>query len=231
MAIEMFEAENRADDEIQEQVELQDELVQSAYDHNQATLSLISKCISFQTGESSDDNFLAIGSLKRISALSHLEECLYYYEEGPVVNLKKYADILISEMLRTSLIDPEAIISINEITPRLIPAELASPISIIIFELLENSMLHAFDPQSPVNYIRMVAELTEDPAGSSQSLRITVSDNGIGLAQELEQLISGRSGLAVVMALVDSLDGTLLFSLEKGTAVTVTVPIPASFVF
>jgi len=226
--MEMFEAENSADDEIQEHIELQDELVQSAYAHILATLTLVRNIISHQARYNSDNDLLAMGSIKRVSALSYLENCLYYYEGGPVVNLKRYADILINEMLKSCPVDPESIITVNEISPRLVPAELASPISIILFELLENCMLHAFDGSSPANYIRLVLGLEDAAPGISDSLRLTVSDNGAGFSEDPEKLLSGSTGLGIVQSLATDLGGTLALSLKNGTVVTLTLPIPAS---
>ncbi len=75
-----FEAESRSHDDMQEQLELQDEFVKSAYQHNLTTLSLVSDCISYRSINQSDEvkRDLTESSIKRIAALSVLEDCLYY---------------------------------------------------------------------------------------------------------------------------------------------------------
>jgi ligand-binding sensor domain-containing protein/two-component sensor histidine kinase len=228
LAKEMFESENRADDDIQEQLEIQDELVQSAYQHNLATLSLVSDCISYQTSNKQNDNEqeLATGSIKRISALSCLEDCLYYQAGGPVVNLRKYTEIALSNLLKQSPVNPETIVTINEVSPQLLPAELASPLALVLFELLENCILHAFEVASPVNYVHIKMGLSEDREKTLHTLNLSVHDSGMGLPSGVDDFISENSGIAIVQAIVNELGGNLQFSDENGTTVSLSIPEP-----
>ena len=228
LAKEMFESENRADDDIQEQLEIQDELVQSAYQHNLATLSLVSDCISYQTSSKKNDNeeALATGSIKRIAALSCLEDCLYYHAGGPVVDLRKYTEKLLSNLLKQSPVNPEKIVTINEISPQLLPAELASPLALVLFELLENCILHAFKVASPVNYLHIKMELSEDREKALRTLNLSVHDSGMGLPSGVDNFISENSGIAIVQAIVNDLGGNMQFSYESGTTVSLSIPEP-----
>jgi two-component sensor histidine kinase len=223
----MFDAANQADDDMQEQLELQDELVQSAYQHNLTTLSLVSDCISYRSVNQPEEvkRGLTESSIKRIAALSSLEDCLYYQTGGPVVNLHKYTDGIIAVLLKSSAVRPETIITINEVSSMLIPAQLASPLSVIIYELLENCIHHAFEPGSPANYIliKMSAGAINEP--SVRYLELTVQDSGIGMPEYIADLARESSGIAIVQSIVKKLDGTVQFS---DTTVSITVPNPDS---
>lgn len=226
----MFEAENRADDDMQEQLELQDELIHSAYEHNLRTLSLVGDCISLQPGNEPDVvvRELNRGNAKRISALSILEDCLFYHAGGLVANLQKYTDAVLSILLKNSPVSPETIITINEIPSRLLPAELASPLSIVIYELLENCIQHAFEKESPANYIHvsMVPEVTDKPP--ARYLKLSVRDNGIGIPRCMEDLATENSGIAIVQSIVNKLGGALQFSGTSGTTISLTVTDPGT---
>jgi len=223
----MFDAANQADDDMQEQLELQDELVQSAYKHNLTTLSLVSDCISYRSVNQPEEvkRGLTESSIKRIAALSSLEDCLYYQTGGPVANLHKYTDGIIAVLLKSSMVTPETIITINEVSSMLIPAQLASPLSVVIYELLENCIHHAFEPGSPANYIlvKMSAGATNEP--SIRYLELSVQDSGIGMPDYIEDLARESSGIAIVQSIVKKLGGTVQFS---DATVSITVPNPDS---
>lgn len=225
-ALEMFEAENRADDEMQEQIELQDEMVLASYQHNLTTLSLVGDCISFRSDNLPDDvrQNLAESSMQRISALSSLEECLSYQAGGAVANLEKYTDGILQELIKRAPVRQETIITINEVTSMPLPAELASPLSIIIYELLENSFQHAFEQGSPANYVHVKLSLEDNLESSGEFLDLLVSDSGIGVPAEIEALAASGSGIAIVESIVAKLGGSLLFSGDEGTLVSIEIP-------
>tara|TARA_B110000503_G_scaffold34913_1_gene57056 strand:+ start:10010 stop:13123 length:3114 start_codon:yes stop_codon:yes gene_type:complete len=222
IAKEMLESQNRAHDEMQEQLELQDELIQSAYQHSQTLLALMNDCISYQVNgipaEVQQD--FAQGGSKRVAALSSLEHCLYYQAGGPVANLKKYTDSTLTKLLENSAVSAEAIITINDVSSTPLLAELASPLSIIIYELLENCIQHAFESNSLTNYIHitMTSTLIEGP--STWNLELSVCDSGIRESINIERFSSGNSGIAIVQSIVKKLGGYVTFSRETGTVIS-----------
>lgn len=226
---EMLEAERRADDDLQEQLELQDELVKTAYQHSHATLSLVKNFISHQADVNSDSSMteLVKGSIKRVKALSKLESCISYEPEGTLANLQQYADLIIADFLQETAIDPVKTITINEISPRLIHTEQASPLAVAMYEILENCFLHAFDSDSPVNYIQLHMKFHEDRGGElSRTIHLTIRDSGSGLPETMDMSVSSNSGLAVVKAIIENLGGTMSLEGKKGTTVTIIIPEP-----
>ena len=230
MAIEMHETENRADDDMQEQLELQDNLVKSVYRHNVATLSLVSDYISRKSDYLPDGltREAAQGSIKLVAALSALEDCLYYKNDGLLADLHKYTDILVSKLISEASVRPDTIISINEVSTKLISAEIATPLSIVLYELLENCFQHAFELESPANYIHISLDI--EPTGSSRECRyrLVVDDNGVGCPGNIHLDTPETSGLTTVHAIAEKLSGSLHTSFDNGTIVTLvftqTVP-------
>jgi len=227
MAIEMHEAENRSDDDMQEQLELQDDLVKSAYRHNIATLALVRECIShqgdFEAGHPVRESIEC--SIKRISALSKLEDCFYFEIDGPSVDLHKFTDIILSELLNSSPVRAESITTINEVTTKRLPAELASQLSIVILELLENCIEHAFEPGSPANYIQVKLDIESTDPLQEQHYRLTVLDSGTGIPENIDLITPRTSGLSIVRAIAQKLSGTLHISSENGTTVSLVFPL------
>jgi two-component sensor histidine kinase/streptogramin lyase len=226
LALEMFEAENKADDDMQEQLEMQDEWVSSAHLHSQTTLSLISDSIAIrnadQSGGTSDN--LAASSMRRIAALHKLEDCLCYQAGGPLANLHKYTDELLPVLLEKSPIAPETIITINEVTATPIPVELASPLAVIIYELLENCFQHAFEPDSPANYVHVKLSQVHSDVAPYRKLELSIHDNGMGMPADVENLGSECCGIALVKSIVAKLGGTLTVTVTSGTLCSVEIP-------
>ena len=226
LAKEMFESENRADDDLQEQMEIQDEIVYSSYQHSLTTLSLVSDFVSSKGINLTDElkSSVTESSVRRISALAHLEECLSFHAGAPLANLQKYTDSICADLLQSAPVNPETIITINQVSPIGLPAELASHIALILYEILENSVQHAFDKNSPANYIQVSLSLTTDQESSENILEIVFSDNGIGVPDDIEELASEGSGIFIVGSIITKFEGTLEFSGASGTRVTITIP-------
>lgn len=230
LALEMHLAEERADDDMQEQVELQEDLVKSAYKHNMATLSLVSEFI--EKGEASEE-LLAPGAdasanKLRLEALSYLEDCLYFQAGGPVADLHKYSAMVIEKLLLTAPVNQETIVTVNEVPEQLIQTSIASPLSAIIYELLSNSINHAFEPGSTANYLQITLTRTSGTDGSEQgrTYELCVSDSGTGIAGNVTDLSSEHSGLRLVESLASQLGGVVRYKTESGTTVSVQIPCP-----
>ena len=228
LATEMLEAENQAEDDMLEQLEFQDELVESAYEHNRTTLALIEGCLKHKGKKdlAGNSQILARSTSNRITALKYLEDSFIYEPEGPLADLNAYTDRIIPLLLEESPVSVESIVTVNQVATIPIPAPIASPLSIVILELIENCVLHAFDPQSPANFIQieLTAGYMEQPV--SRCLNLTVSDSGSGVTQALDELIEHNSGIALIQTLIDALDGELNYESDAGTTVSVTIPLP-----
>ncbi|MEH6635091.1 MAG: triple tyrosine motif-containing protein [Halioglobus sp.] len=223
LAIAMNASQNRADDEMQEQLESQDDLVQSVYKHNVATLKLLSAYISRQHNYLSDDNSLEsnVANLRMVSALTTLEDCLYYQNDGLLADLHKYVDILISMLVKDATVPPETITTINEVPANLLPAELASPLSIALYELLENCFLHAFESASPANYVHVTLTTQESPV---RCLVLRVQDNGVGCPGNIGLDAPDTPGFITLLAIAEQLSGSISISTDGGTRITLKLP-------
>jgi two-component sensor histidine kinase len=96
----------------------------------------------------------------------------------------------------------------------LLPGELATPLSMVLTELIQNASTHAYDESGgtltlAVNRIR-------------DKIRLRVSDDGVGLPAQFDP--AGSLGLSIVTTLVESeLGGTLAFEERVGGGTTVAI--------
>lgn len=226
LAQEMFEADNKSDDDLQEQLEHHDELVRSAYQHNLTTLGLVGDSIRLRSTNLAEgvNRTLAERTMERISALFGLEDCLSYQAGGPVANLYEYTERILPALIERSPVSPESIVTVNEVTDLPIPAELASPISIILFELVENCIQHAFKPDSPANYIhiKLITATTEETGTTSYDL--SVHDSGIGLSDSIEELARNGRGIAIVHFIASKIRAQIQVSQGSGTTIRLVIP-------
>jgi ligand-binding sensor domain-containing protein/two-component sensor histidine kinase len=228
LALVMVEAEERADDEMQEQLEIHDDLVKSVYRHSVSTLNLVSEVIGIKGSWLGEDDAREVtgGTIKRVAALTLLEDCLYYQNELLLADLNKYTDTIISRLLEDSPILEETITTINEVSSRALSFEQASPLAIAMYELLENAIQHAFEGAGH-HYLHII--LSRQHSGQSGSdYRLSVEDDGLGIPANIDPLASQTPGLAIVASMVKRLSGEISYTLDKGTLVTISFHCPQS---
>lgn len=227
LAVQMNMDAERAEDELQEQLDIQDQLVKTVYRHNVATLDLIADFISTHSGlvpaeanrNESGDN------VNRVKALVALEECVYHHNDCLLADLNKYTDIIISRLLKGSVQAPENITTINEVSAQPFPLAQASLLSVALYELLENAIQHAFPIKRSANYLHIVFAAESDTQDGETRYRLTVEDDGIGMPDDFDPLSPASAGLAIVKSMTEQLGGTLSFDSEAGTRVSLSFPL------
>lgn len=104
--------------------------------------------------------------------------------------------------------------------PRL-PSRQATSLALVVNELLQNALEHAFPGRSH-GRIAIVLMAGRD------ALRVEVRDDGVGLPDGFSPDRSGDLGLQIVHTLVkDDLKGRIWFSTAGGTRAVITIPMPA----
>ncbi|MDA8038650.1 MAG: sensor histidine kinase [Actinomycetota bacterium] len=109
-----------------------------------------------------------------------------------------------------------------------IPADMATPLSVVIAELLQNAVEHAFpDPDTSAgsgalrDTPRIDVVFRHDP----ESYDVVVHDNGVGLPEGFDIERNRSLGLSIVRDLVRSqLEGTISMVTERGTMVHIDFP-------
>jgi two-component sensor histidine kinase len=101
-----------------------------------------------------------------------------------------------------------------------LPAEVATPLAVVLTELMHNAVEHGFHERPGLLEIRVQR--------SSSVLHITIADDGAGLPAGFDLDGSGGLGLSIVRTLVESeLGGAIVLGPEPsgGTSVSLRVPV------
>ena len=100
---------------------------------------------------------------------------------------------------------------------------MATPLALVVSELLQNAVEHGFPDGHPGGHVRIVLE------NDGVELCVRVEDDGVGLPPGFSLETNSSLGLTIVSALVDSeMSGVL--SMEspangKGTVVELRIPV------
>jgi two-component sensor histidine kinase len=102
-----------------------------------------------------------------------------------------------------------------------LPSEIATPLALIVAELIQNAFEHAFGAED--RPISVTVEMARRP----DELRLRVTDDGVGLPAGFALERDANLGLQIVRTLVESeLSGTIgVGSGDPGTRVEVVIPV------
>jgi PAS domain S-box-containing protein len=181
-------------------------------------MQIISSILNLQSGHIKDEQTLAAlrESKNRIDVMALIHEKLYQSKSLARINFQEYIDELVTSLfisygVRTDLIRAE--IHAEGISFEI---NTAIPCGLIINELVSNCLKHAFPDKRRGNI-----SLTMSAAGEDK-FTLTVSDDGIGLPEDLDYQKSATLGLKLVSALTRQLDGSTEVERDKGTTFRIT---------
>lgn len=180
-------------------------------------LQMISALIALQTRSIKDEaaRSALLSTLARVEAIGTVHRRLYESESVGTFEVASFLRDLVADIVRaSSTADIELAFDLE---PVALPANVASPLALILNELVTNAIKHGLKDGRP-GAIAVSSRL------ANRTMWICVQDNGVGLPAEhsAERL----SGLRLIEGLVRQLRGTLTFpKTERGTRVEIAVPI------
>ena len=156
-------------------------------------------------------------SQSRVQTMALIHEQLYQSPDIAQIDFEQYLQTLIRSLFRSYGVSGAIALDINVNAPPL-SIDIALPCGLIVSELVSNALKYAFpERQSGKIWIDF---------GSDAELVLSVSDNGIGLPQDLDFRNSVSLGLLVVCDLTEQLDGTIELNRSDGTTFEITFPHP-----
>jgi two-component system, sensor histidine kinase PdtaS len=166
-------------------------------------------------------------SVRRISSIALVHETLSQ-DSRQRVSFEKIARRIV-DMLGDGLVDPEAPVAFSiEGTPGELPAEVATPLALVLTELLQNCVEHAFTDRTPAGRGEAVGTVTVTFERGPATLRVLVRDDGVGLPVEQFEAMANL-GLQIARTLVESeLGGTFepLAAEDGGSGTTIELVLP-----
>ena len=147
--------------------------------------------------------------------MSAVHETLHGSGNLSEIDLKGYLSKVATSIFQTYNANPSTVklnISIEEIP---ISIKQASPLGLVINEVVSNSLKYAF-PEERKGEINLEMKKLPD------ALELTIMDNGIGIPGEVDWKNSNTLGLKLVRTLVENqLDGSIDMDSNNGTKFTI----------
>jgi two-component sensor histidine kinase len=162
-------------------------------------------------------------SVRRIGAIALVHEVLSR-EPGEQVSFKSILRSLVA-MVEDALVPQDATIAI-EIRGEVpdLPVAIATPMAVVVTELLQNAVQHGFVRREEGEAIK--GEVVVSMADSDGSVVLEVRDNGIGFPQNFDFQRHAGLGLQIVDTLVrGELGGTIKVENRDGARVAIEVPV------
>lgn len=152
-------------------------------------------------------------SIARIRSIAVVHELLSA-ENVRVADIKELAELIAENCARSSAVSPDQVQVLVQGENVLLPSKQATALALVLTELINNALQHAFNDEGGTLLISL-----QERAGE---ITVSVRDNGKGVPEGFTFEGSSNLGLQIVRTLVArDLSGTLEFSSGAGTTATV----------
>ncbi len=175
--------------------------------------------------EDSNSLYMLEESERRIQSIAMVHEHLYRSDDFEHINFCDYISMLVDNLYCSFQIYPGHIETKMELEEITLDIDKAIPCSLIVNELISNSLKHAFphiseseNKSGKSNIIDIKTSMLRN-----NNIQITISDNGIGFPQDLDYKNTNTLDLQLVCSLVEQLHGTIKLSNKTGTKFTISL--------
>jgi two-component sensor histidine kinase len=191
-----------------------DVLLREIHHRVKNNMQVISSLLNLQSRHTEDEKVLDLlrGIQNRVKSMTLIHERLYQSEDIAKVSFVEHVQTLTSHLFSSYGIDPRTVkLNIN-IKDVLLDINTAIPCSLIINEIVSNSLKHAF-PDGRKGEIKVAMHPL-----NKKEIGLVVSDNGVGLPKGMDFRKTGSLGLHLVRLLAeDQLHGDIKLDRTKGT--------------
>lgn len=213
----------QAEEALAEALSVKEALLEEVNHRVKNSLQLVTSLCSLQASHAEDADVrrtLAEAS-RRIGVIATVHERLYASHRHDSVDA---ADLLgdLAEATVRALGDPAriAFAFLRPARPATLAIDRAVPTALIVNELLTNALKYAF-PSPRAGAVRLVL------AHDSEGLRITVTDDGVGLPEGYDPAATRGIGMRIVAALARQLGAELeIANAAPGACFTLALPLP-----
>jgi PAS domain S-box-containing protein len=183
-------------------------------------MQIISSLLNLQAKYISDPDVARIfmESQKRVRSMALIHEKLYHSKDLSSVNFSEYLRSLVSYLCHNS--GRDSIFCSIKAGKVMMGVDIAIPLGLIVNELVSNALKHAFPGEN-----QGTVHIELKPVKESKGLfTLSISDDGVGLGEDVKFDESRTLGLQLVKDMVEQIDGTLELKREKGTSFLITLP-------
>jgi two-component sensor histidine kinase len=157
-------------------------------------------------------------SQNRIKSMALIHQTLYQSKDFVEVDFRTFLDSLIPTLIISYGMDHNRIGLSIDVAEVQLPIDIAIPCGLIVSELISNALKHAF-PAGRRGEIRI--SLANRAPGQ---IVLTVSDDGVGIPDDLDMSQPATLGLQLVTLLTDQLGGEMVMHRSGPTCFTFRFP-------
>ncbi len=205
----------KAEEQIKASLQEKELLLQEVHHRVKNNMQLISSLFSLQSRHIKDKQAFEIfkSSQNRVRSMAIIHERLYQSKDLARVDFAEYTQSLTGHLLSSYGINPDVIKLNIDIKDVFLDINTAVPCSLIINELVSNSLKHGF-PGGKKGEI----EIAGHPLNKNE-IELVISDNGVGIPKEVDFRDTESLGLLLVTILAeDQLHGKIKLDRTKGTS-------------
>jgi PAS domain S-box-containing protein len=201
----------KASIEIEESLREKEVLLKEIHHRVKNNLQVISSILNLQSSFVEDEQTLEIlqESRNRIRSMAIIHENLYRTEDFSSIKFSNYLDNLANSLIASYRINQqiEMVTDFDDVDLML---DQAIPCGLLVNELITNALKYAWK-EGEAGTIRISFKQHD------QWALLEISDDGVGLPFDFEEMKSDTLGLQLVITLVEQLDGSITADISKGT--------------
>ncbi|MCD6329111.1 MAG: tetratricopeptide repeat protein [Candidatus Cloacimonetes bacterium] len=210
--------------EIEERVKIEEQLKLSVKEKNvmlkeihhrvKNNMQIISSLLHLQSRHITDERSLQAFQVSqdRIRSMALIHEKLYRSSDFSSIDFSEYVQDLINNLHQPEFDNVKISIDVQDVV---MDINKAIPCGLIINELVTNAFKHAF-PDGREGKIEITMNIHDQ-----KSILLIVSDNGIGIPEEVDFRATKSLGLQLVTGLVRQLQGNIDVERSTGTKFTI----------
>ena len=147
---------------------------------------------------------------EQLKSMVLIHQQLYNNDDLVAIDLQVFLHRMIAEMDRSHACQDQGISLETEIEKIMLNVDQATPLGLILFELVLNAIKHAFPDGQP-------GEIQVEAHQSADQIRVTVADNGIGIPED--QAGNDSYGMRLIRLMARELNCQIQWSGVQGTKV------------
>jgi two-component sensor histidine kinase len=207
----------------EEQLRIKSAMIQEIHHRVKNNLQTIASLLRIQArrAESPEVGEILRETINRILSIAVVHESLSH-DESSIIDVREVTQRIVAEVTQ-GILDPEKRVRISiRGTDFPLPAQQATSCALIVNELLQNAVKHAFRG-------RVEGEVVVELCNGSDEMRIEIVDDGRGVEPGFDYRREGSLGLQIVRTLVrDDLKGEFRIRDNAGGGVRATITFPPS---
>ncbi len=199
-----------------------DVLLKEIHHRVKNNLQIIISLLNLQSGYIKDEQTLKAvkDGQNRVRSMALVHEKFYQSDELTEINFAEYVEKLCQFLFQSYGDNTDRIKLIVKADDVALDMDTAMPCGLLINEIVSNSLKYAF-PNDHEGEIKIEVKKLPD-----NYIVMSISDNGIGISQEIDFEKAESLGLQLITALASQLDGELKISRDTGTEILVSFRYP-----